>query len=188
MQRYIESQRVYAIMNEFDPAPDPETDQRRWQEGSDTFSRVYDVILGVTSPTAYTDIAELADCSPNTAKKHLDRLTEMGIVRAHRESRPATYERNEGYLEWQDANRIATDLSVDEIIDRVADLEAQRSEFEERFGTTNPDTVSVFEAGDHETIHERMNAVSEWQGVIRDLRLYELARQLAQNDGHLIPA
>ncbi|ERH02769.1 MAG: hypothetical protein J07HN6_00809 [Halonotius sp. J07HN6] len=33
-----------------------------------------------------------------------------------------------------------------------------------------------------------MTAVSEWQGLIRDLRLYELARQLAQNDGHLIPA
>jgi hypothetical protein len=46
----------------------------------------------------------------------------------------------------------------------------------------------VFEAGDHETIHERMNAVSEWKGVIRDIRLYELARQLSQNDGHLIPA
>ncbi len=108
-------------MTEFDPAPEPDTDQPRWQEGSDTFSRVYDVILGVTSPTAYTDIAELADCSPNTAKKHLDRLTEMGIVRAHRESRPATYERNAGYLEWQDANRVASDLSVEEIVDRVAE-------------------------------------------------------------------
>jgi len=175
-------------MTEFDPAPEPETDRPRWQEGADTFSRVYDAILGVTSPTAYTDIAELADCSPNTAKKHLDRLAGMGIVRAHHEGRPATYERNAGYLEWQDANRIATDLSVEDIVDRVADLEEQRSEYEDQFGTTNPDSVSVFDAGDHETIHERMNAVSEWKGVIRDIRLYELARQLSQNDGHLIPA
>jgi len=175
-------------MTEFDPAPEPETDQPRWQEESDTFNRIYDAILGVTSPAAYTDIAELADCAPNTAKKHLDRLAEMGIIRAHRKSRPATYERNAGYLEWQDANRIAADLSVEEIVDRVADLEAQRSEYEEQFGTSNPDSVSVFEAGDHEWIHERMNAVSEWNGVIRDIRLYELARQLSQNDGHLIPA
>jgi hypothetical protein len=174
-------------MSEFDPAPEPESDQSRWQEGSDTFGRVYDVVLGLTSPTAYTDIAELADCSPNAAKKHLDRLAAMGIARGNPESRPATYERNEGYLEWQDANRIAADLSVEEIIDRVADLEEQRSEYEDRFGTTDPDTVSVFEKADHETIHKRMNAVSEWKGVIRDLRLYELARQLSQNDGHLIP-
>ncbi|WP_318568732.1 DUF7342 family protein [Salinigranum marinum] len=174
-------------MTEFDPAPESDT-QRRWQTGTDTFDRVYDVVLGVTSPTAYTEIAELADCSPNAAKKHLDRLTEMGIARANRESRPATYERNEGYLEWQDASRIATELSVEAIIDRVEALEAQRTEYEARFETRDPATVSVFDQGDHETIHERMTAVSEWQGVIRDIQLYELARQLSQNDGHLLPA
>lgn len=30
-----------------------------------------------------------------------------------------------------------------------------------------------------------MTAISEWRGAIRDIRLYELARQLAENDGHL---
>ncbi|GAB3034099.1 winged helix-turn-helix domain-containing protein [Natronobiforma cellulositropha] len=175
-------------MTEFDPTPTSDETQRRWQTGTDTFGRVYDVILGVTSPTAYAEIAELADCSPNAAKKHLDRLTEMGIVRAERDSRPATYERNEGYLEWQDASRIATDLAVEEIINRVEALESQRTEYEAQFGTTDPTAVNVFDHGDHETIHERMTAVGEWQGVIRDIRLYELARQLSQNDGHLLPA
>ena len=175
-------------MTEFDPAPDADSTQPRWQDGTDTFGRVYDVVLGITSPAAYTEIAELAGCSPNAAKKHLDRLVEMGIVRTDRESRPATYERNEGYLEWQDANQIAAELSVEEIINRVAELEEQRAAYETQFGTTDPGVVSVFEETDHETLHERMSAVSEWQGVIRDLRLYELARQLSQNDGHLLPA
>ncbi|KKF40020.1 sugar-specific transcriptional regulator TrmB [Halorubrum saccharovorum] len=175
-------------MSEFDPAPESETDRSRWQEGTDTFGRVYDVVLGLTSPMSYTDIAELADCSPNAAKKHLNRLAEMGIARANRENRPATYERNDGYLEWQDASQIAADLSIDEIVNRVATLEERRSDYEEQFETTDPNTVSVFEDVDHETIHERMTAVSEWKGVIRDIRLYELARQLSENDGHLIPA
>ncbi|AQL43283.1 sugar-specific transcriptional regulator TrmB [Halorientalis sp. IM1011] len=175
-------------MTEFDPAPESEDSQRRWQEGTDTFGRVYNVVLGITSPTTYTDIAELADCSPNAAKKHLDRLVEMGIAHGDSESRPATYERNDGYLEWQDASRIATELSVEDILERVEELENERTEYESQFGTTDPSDVSVFEQGDHETIHERMAAVSEWQGVIRDIRLYELARQLSQNDGHLIPA
>jgi hypothetical protein len=175
-------------MTEFDPAPTSNDTQRRWRAGTDTFGRVYDVLLGVTTPTASTEIAELADCSPNAAKKHLDRLAEMGIARVEGESRPATYERNEGYLEWQEASRIATDLAVDAIIDRVESLEATREEYEAEFGTTDPTDVSVFDHGNHETIHDRMTAVSEWQGVIRDIRLYELARQLSQNDGHLIPA
>jgi len=175
-------------MTEFDPVPTSDDTQRRWQTGTDTFGRVYDVVLGVTAPTAYTDIAELADCSPNAAKKHLDRLAEMGIVGAERDSRPAAYERNEGYLEWQDASRIATELPLEAIIDRVEALEAQRTEYEAQFETTDPTAVNVFEHGSHETIHKRMTAISEWQGVIRDIRLYELARQLSQNDGHLIPA
>lgn len=48
--------------------------------------------------------------------------------------------------------------------------------------------MSVFDGDDHDAIHERMAAVSEWQAIERDVRLYELARQLTQNDGHLIPA
>ncbi len=175
-------------MSKFDPAPESGTERSRWQDGADTFDRVYDVVLGLASPTASTDVAELADCSPNAAKKHLDRLAEMGIARANREHRPVTFERNDGYLEWQDANRIAADLSVDEIIDRVATLEERRSEYEDRFGTPDPDAVSVFDSPDHETVHDRMTAVSEWKGVIRDIRLYELARRLSENDGHLIPA
>jgi len=175
-------------MTEFDPVPDSEAARRRWQDGTDTFSRVYEVALGITSPTAYTEITELADCSPNAAKKHLERLSEMGIVRENQESRPAQYERNEGYLEWQDASRIADELAVEEIIDRVRSLETQCEEYEAQFETTDPTEVSVFDSESHDTVHERMAAVSDWQGVIRDIRLYELARQLSQNDGHLIPA
>lgn len=178
-------------MTEFDPVPDRdavEGARRRWREGTDTFGRVYDVVLGTTEPTPYPEIAETADCSPNAAKKHLDRLAEMGIVRADRESRPARYERNDGYLEWQEASRIAAELTVEEIIARVQRLEARRDEFVERFGTAEPSTVTVFEQEDHGAIHERMAAVGEWRATTRDIRLYELARQLAQNDGRLLPA
>lgn len=86
-------------MTDFDPAPESEADGSRWQAGTDTFGRVYHAVLGLRSPTPYADVAELADCSPNAAKKHLDRLAKIGVARANREARPATYERNEGYLE-----------------------------------------------------------------------------------------
>ncbi|WP_089649593.1 DUF7342 family protein [Halobacterium hubeiense] len=177
-------------MSEFDPAPGDGNDDafQRWQADTDTFDRVYDVVLGVTTPTTYRAIADRADCSANAAKKHLDRLTEMGVVRKDEQSRPARYERDDGYLEWQEASRIARELSVEEIIDRVADLEAEQQTYEQRFETADPESVTVFDTTDHEAIHERMQAVSEWQATTRDLRLYELARQLAQNDGHLISA
>jgi len=172
-------------MDEFGPVPDGDTGER-WRAGTDTFGRVYDVLLGTATLTPYTDIAELADCSPNAAKKHLDRLVGMGIARGDRDSKPARYARHDGYLEWQEARRIARDCSPDEIVERVRTLEAQRAEYETRFDTTDPASVSVFDRDDHEAIHERMAAVGEWEGVVRDIRLYELAHQLARNDGHLV--
>lgn len=172
-------------MDDFDPVP--ETDGSHWPDDADTFDRVYDVALGLTTPTSCTDVADMAECSPNAAKKHLDRLAEMGIVRADDGARPIRYERDDGYLEWQEASRIARELTDDEIVERVRELEAERTRYEERFNATNPDDVSVFD-GDHDTVHERMATVSDWQAIDRDVRLYELARQLARNDGHLIRA
>lgn len=99
-----------------------------------------------------------------------------------------TGRRNDSYLEWQEASTIAQDLTVAEIIDRVEALEERRAAFEGRFGTTDPPSVSIFEHANHGAIHERMAAVSEWRGIERDIRLYELARRLAENDGHLVPA
>lgn len=177
-------------MNEFEPVPTSDRDDSasRWRDDTDTFGRVYDVLLGITERTPYTRIAELADCSPNAAKKHLDRLIGMGIARTHSGSQPASYARDDGYLEWQEARRIARELTVEEIIERVGELEIERDRFEERFDATDPSAVSAFDGEDHETVHERMAAVAEWQGVVRDVRLYELARRLVQNDGHLVSA
>lgn len=175
-------------MSEFDPAPEKPEGKRRWQSDADTFDRVYETVLGVTELTPYADIAEVAGCSPNAAKKHLDRLVGMGITRGDTEAEPARYARDDGYFEWQEAKRIATELSVTEIIDRVEALEEKRTEYEERFDVTDPGSVPVFGREDHDEVHERMREVSDWHRVRRDVRLYELAGQLARNDGHLIRA
>ncbi|WP_049929092.1 winged helix-turn-helix domain-containing protein [Halopiger goleimassiliensis] len=181
-------------MTEFDPVPDREAIdavRERWREGADTFDRVYETALGITEPTSYDEIARIADCSPNAARKHLDRLADMGIVRAHRDVQPFRYERNDGYLEWQEASRIAEERTVDEIVDRVATLEAEREAFRDRFGASDPSAVSAFDpddAGDdHDSVHERMELLGDWRAIEREIRLYDLARRIAQNDGHLVP-
>jgi len=173
-------------MDEFDPTPT--TDEPHWQQDTDTFGRIYDVVLGTTTSTPYAEIAEIADCSANAAKKHLDRLVEMGIARADTDGQPARYARNDAYFEWQEASRIAREMTVEEIVERVSDLEAERESYEERFEATDPVSVSAFDGDDHDAVHERMAAIGDWHAVIRDIRLYELARQISQNDGHLIPA
>lgn len=178
-------------MTDFDPAPTDaggQPDRSRWHGDRDTFDRVYQTLLGITEPMASVEVAEVADCSPNAAKKHLDRLVEMGIATATSDSRPTTYRRNEGYLEWQTASRIARERPVEEIVDRVRELEAERERYEDRFDAADPASVSAFDGDEHADVHERMTALADWHATIRDVRQYELARQLAENDGHLLPA
>ncbi|MFC7199723.1 DUF7342 family protein [Halospeciosus flavus] len=167
-------------MSEFDPVPDREGSW--WQEGTDTFDRVHDLVLGLGEPMDYTEIAALADCSPDAAKKHLDRLAEIGVAQADRESQPARYKRDDEYLECKEATQIAHDHSAETIRSRIQDLEADRESYEMRFGVANPSAVNVFGQESHEEDHDRMVAVSDWQATIRDIRIYKIARQLAQAD------
>jgi len=130
-------------MTEFDPAPTSDDTQRQWQTGTDTFGRVYDIVLGVTSPTAYTEIAEFADCSPNAAKSTSTAWRRWASLEPIETAAQQHTNENEGYLEWQDASRIATELSIEAIIDRVEALESQRTEYEAQFETTDPTAVNV---------------------------------------------
>jgi len=108
-------------MAEFDPVPDSEAPVDDGKTGLTPLVGSTRSLWGLRHPQR-TQTLRSCDCSPNAAKKHLERLSEMGIVRENQESRPAQYERNEGYLEWQDASRIADELAVEEIIDRVRSL------------------------------------------------------------------
>ncbi len=176
-------------MTEFDPSLDKdslEETRQHWKEENDTFGRVYYAILGVSEFTHYPQIAEVADCSPNSAKKHLDRLVEMGLVNRQPNRGLACYRRNDAYFEWRDASRIADELTTDEITERVDSLESRKAEYEARFNDDNPAAVSAFEQSDHETTHKRLQSLAEWQSLNRDLQLYELAFRIAANDGHLL--
>jgi len=175
-------------MEPFEPVPDGDESGARWQGDADTFDRVYDVVLGTSTLTPYVELADIAGCSPTAAKKHLDRLVDIGIARSDTDAQPARYARDEGYLEWQEARQIATELTQTEIRERVAALEAECETYEERFGETDPKAVSLVDADDHESTHERLVALGNWQAARRDIRLYELGHRLAQNDGTLLSA
>ncbi|MFC6938926.1 sugar-specific transcriptional regulator TrmB [Salinirubellus sp. GCM10025818] len=170
-----------------DPRGNIPTDQaaeelrQQWSDRTDTAGRIFQVVLGIREPTSHRAIAETASCYPKTAKKHLDLLADIGVVNA--ESRG--YARNTAYVEWWEADHIAKNLSVKEITDRVRDLEERRDAYQARFEADDPRNITVIEEG--EPMHEQMEKLREWSGIKRDLQVYELARQLVQNDGRLIP-
>jgi hypothetical protein len=60
--------------------------------------RVYRVALQLYDPTDVFDIAERASCAPDTARRHLDRLADIGVIELVSES-PLTYVRTDSSFE-----------------------------------------------------------------------------------------
>jgi len=50
--------------------------------------RVYRVALQLYEPAGVSDVAERAACAPDTARRHLNRLADIGVVEAVSESPP----------------------------------------------------------------------------------------------------
>jgi 3-hydroxymyristoyl/3-hydroxydecanoyl-(acyl carrier protein) dehydratase len=113
----------------------------------------------------------------------LARLVRLRII--EKEPKAPYYRRNEAYLEWRVLLHIVEEYSMDEIIERVEALESRQ---EDLVGNTGeiPTVVPASDVKMHERVGPRMEAANELERVKRRIRLYELARQVLQNDGHLV--
>ncbi|MEZ3163807.1 ArsR family transcriptional regulator [Halorubrum sp. RMP-47] len=125
--------------------------------------RVYRVALQLYEPAGVSAIAERASCAPDTARRHLKRLADIGVVDRVSES-PLTFVRNESYFEWRLQNRLE-DLSRDELHDRLAELTEREREFRERFDANSPTNVDAFEHADYDDVETVWLALSEWETV-----------------------
>jgi hypothetical protein len=154
-----------------------------WSSEEDVFGRVCAAALDTTEYTHHTEISERADCSSNTTKKHLTRLVQFRII--EKAPRTPRYRRNESYLEWRVLAHIVEEYSIDEIIERVEALESRQ---ETLVGSTGevPSVVSASDVKSHEKVGPQMGAANELERIKRRIRLYELARQVSQSDGHLV--
>jgi predicted ArsR family transcriptional regulator len=163
------------IMSEFDPAPSDEAleqQRKRWVETRDTHQRIKDIIVGIRQPAPIAQIAEQAQCSKNAARKHLTELADLGVAQKETASQRTRYSRNDEYFRWHQANELAATNSAEELFDRLQTLEVVDEEFQERYGVSTPDAVPFPKDADHETIHERWEAIGEWTTIRRDTVIY----------------
>lgn len=165
-------------MSNADPSdgPPPFEDVFR---GEDVEQRIYGTILRTREPAAASAIAEQAECDPKSARKYLGWFADLGVVIRH-DGHPATYERNEAYLEWRRTNRLATEHSVDELQERVRELTKRISEYKEQYDAATPaavDAVSTAEARDDRTIDDVYSDLGDWATAQEERNRYERARQ-----------
>lgn len=152
----------------------------RWQETRTTFQRVYDVLVGSQTFLTVQAFADRGDCSETGARQALEQLSEMGIAE-RRSGRPATYRRNDSYFTWKRVESLAREHSPEELRQRVDELIDEDAAFQEQYGVPEPDAVSTdaLPVDDHDALHQRWAALSEWRTVRRDIRVLRRAIQRA---------
>lgn len=141
--------------------------------------RVYRVALQLHEPTRVSAVAERADCATDTARRHLDRLVDIGVLDRVTDS-PATYRRNESYFEWRARNRLER-LSTSELQERVEQLAERERTFRERYGSEQPGDVDALDHADGD-IEDVWLDLSEWETVRQRLQRLEAIRQRRAND------
>ncbi len=172
--------------DERDEAPDfdaltPVEDLVRGDRTRDDF---FDTVLGLDSPATAGEVAELAEHGVDAAREYLEWFEQMGIVIRVTES-PATYERNQAYLNWRRVQTLRKEYATEELLDLLR-IESERTEtFESEFDATSPDDVSVTqyarEAG--YSIEEVWERLSAWKTSRRRILLLERALTTEFGDG-----
>lgn len=148
-------------------------------DGEDVEQRIYGTVIQTREPTTASAIAEQVDCDPKTARKYLGWFADLGIVTRH-EGQPVTYERNDAYFEWRRVNRLAAEHSVEELQERVQELTARITAYEETYDAPTPgavDAVAVAEASDEQTIDDVYSDLGDWATARQERDYYERARQ-----------
>ncbi|EJN56925.1 hypothetical protein HSB1_47420 [Halogranum salarium B-1] len=143
-----------------------------------TVEKIYDVALQLREPLRVAAIANRAGVTRDTAREHLNFLTELGVVK-NPSDEPATYERNDAYFEWRRIERLRTEYTVEELQERIRELTARIADYEATYDASTPaavDAVAVAEASDSRTFDDVYSDLRDWATAREERKLTKRAR------------
>ncbi|QUO48573.1 DUF7342 family protein [Halorubrum ruber] len=150
--------------------------------GDRTRDDFLDAVLALDSPATAGEVADLAGHGVDAAREYLSWFERMGVVTKATNS-PATYERNQEYLNWRRVQRLRREYTTEELIGLLEEESERATALRREFDADDPTDVAIAaraEATDRsiEAVWERLAA---WQTALRRVALLE--RALAAESG-----
>lgn len=151
--------------------------------GDRTRDDFFDAVLGLNSPATVGEVADLAGHGVDAAREYLEWFERMGIVTQVTDS-PATYERNQEYLNWRRVQQLRSQHDDDELLSFLEDAARRDESFAEEFDVGSPDTVALtaHAADTDRSVEEVWQDVSAWKTTRRRISLLERALQTDSDD------
>ncbi|NHN48005.1 ArsR family transcriptional regulator [Halostella sp. JP-L12] len=137
-----------------------------WKEHTSAFDRVQSVALTVSEPRTASWIAEEALVAENTARSHLQRLTDLNVLTANNSTDATRYYPDPVYVRTRELRALVDEHDRDELVDLAADLKADIEEWQSEYDVANPDDVrvgAVAEEVSAEAARKRRRDASDWE-------------------------
>jgi DNA-binding transcriptional ArsR family regulator len=137
-----------------------------WKEHASAFDRVKSVTMTLSEAQPAPWIAEEAAVSPNTARDHLHRLIDLGVVTATEKDGTRRYYPDPLYTRLRDVRELLQETTKQELSEQAADLKNDIAAWQTEYGADSPDTLRERAAADDvsaEQAYEFVRIASDWE-------------------------
>jgi len=180
---------VFYMTGPAEPEPFEDINQavgEEWVAETTPYERVREVVSRTYTPTNAETIADRAHTSPKTARKHLNALADDGFVATETGANGATlYRRSAKSLVVEQAADILSEVSTEELLDRIAEMRGRVGEFQWEYGVESPEELAVDQT--NELLDESARTggefdeetIREWKTTRRNLAFANAALSIA---------
>ena len=140
------------------------------------------VLAGVRTPLAASDVAEQTHCTTKSSRKYLEVLTDERISREIDDPRGARYQRNRDYHRWRRADGLSIAHSESELFTALDRLEQRDSDYRDQFEISTPNAVEFPpEDATYAEIHELREELTDWESIREQMQLHREALRIARH-------
>jgi predicted ArsR family transcriptional regulator len=147
--------------------PDEEPDwERTWKENASAFDRVKSVTMTLTEPRPASWIAEEATVSPNTARDHLRRLIDLGVVMPVDGDGGRRYYPDPLYTRLRDIRELLDGSTKRQLSERAVELKREIAAWNDEYDADTPDALRERAAADGvaaDEAYECIQTASDWE-------------------------
>ena len=157
-----------------------------WTGETTSYERIREVISRTYTPTDADTLADEACTSPKTTRKHLNTLADDGFVATETGANGATlYRRSAESLVVEQAGDILSQVSTEDLRERIAEMREQLTDFQREYGVESPEELAIDRTnelldesghGDGEPDDE---TIREWKTTRRNLAFANAALSIA---------
>lgn len=162
-----------------------------WTENTSAFDRVRSVTMALDEPRTAEWVAEQAHVAETTARGHLERLAEMGMLTTDTSGEAATYSPDPAYVRFRELQELVRDHSRADLVTWVADVKTKLEELSAEYDADSPrglrEQASTPDVS-ATTTRELLQAASDWDHYQYRLSLLnEAVERYDEYSGHQSP-